>query len=64
MEPLRLKEFQKNVDLVFQVIMQPLVYTLFNISTLLYSLTIEQFLMQCFSMCATLHSALVSKSAL
>ena len=39
-------------------------HTLFIISTLLYSLTIEQFMMHLFSMHALLHPALVSKIAL
>ena len=50
--------------LAFEVIVLSLVHTLFIISILLYSLTIEQFLMYPFSVRASCHSALVSKIAL
>ena len=41
-----------------------ILHTIFIISTLIYSLTIEEFLIHSFSMCASLPLALVSKIAL
>ena len=57
-------KIRKKVQFNLAVDVTTLIHTLFNIRTLLYSLTIEQFLMHPFSTCASLHLALVSKIAL
>ena len=59
------KKLIKNVDFVcLWGNVQPIVPPLYFIGTLLYSLTIKQFLMYPLSTCALLHSALVLKFAL
>ena len=54
------EKWQKTLILDVDVI-QPPMHTFIIISTLLYSLTVEQFLMHLFFMCAPLCLAIVSK---